>query len=146
MFHAVLRTASPSSRRFLVSGTSSISLRIPLSRWFATSEDGKVPNVQEIRMPDDLGLGKVLTWYAKEGDTIKYDDVYVDIETSDFTFGMTHDEEESVTMLEIVAQVGDTVKPGGLVCKLLRSTGTGTTQEEASASLADSDKDDVEKK
>lgn len=97
-------------------------------------------------MPDDLGLGKVLTWYAKEGDTIKYDDVYVDIETSDFTFGMAHDEEESVTMLEIVAQVGDTVKSGELVCKLLRSTGTGTTQEEASASSVDSDKDDVEKK
>jgi pyruvate/2-oxoglutarate dehydrogenase complex dihydrolipoamide acyltransferase (E2) component len=72
-------------------------------------------------MPDDLGAGKVLTWYAKEGDVIKYDDVYVDIETSDFSFGMSHDEEESVTMLEIAAQVGDKVESGGLLCKLLRT-------------------------
>jgi pyruvate/2-oxoglutarate dehydrogenase complex dihydrolipoamide acyltransferase (E2) component len=118
-------------------------LRITLNRWFAT-EDGKFPNVQEIRMPDDLGLGKVLTWYAKEGDTIKYDDVYVDIETSDFAFGMSHDEEESVTMLEIVAQVGDKVESGGLLCKLLRDE--GNAQEEKSAPSADIDNDEYEKK
>ena len=99
-------------------------------------------------MPDDLAAGKVLTWYAKEGDVIKYDDVYVDIETSDFSFGMSHDEEESVTMLEIAAQVGDKVESGGLLCKLLRTTEDTTIphQDEDVAPLPDSDKDEVEKK
>ena len=141
MINSVLRTVS--SRRVILSGQSSTLLRITLNRWFAT-EDGKSPNVQEIRMPDDLGLGKVLTWYAKEGDTIKYDDVYVDIETSDFAFGMSHEEEESVTMLEIVAQVGDKVEAGSLLCKLLRDK--GNAEEENSAPSADIDKDEYEKK
>lgn len=72
--------------------------------------------VQEIRMPSDLGVGKIAQWHIAVGDIIKYDDVFVDIETPDFTFGMSHDEDESVKLIEIVAQVGDQVLAGDLVC------------------------------
>ena len=80
-------------------------------------------HTQEVKMPDDLGKGKIVSWHFEVGDIIKYDDVFVDIETSDFTFGMSHDEELSVRLLEIVAPVGKHVQGGDLVCILTRDLG-----------------------
>lgn len=97
-------------------------------------------NVQEIRMPQDLGVGKIAQWHAAVGDIIKYDDVFVDIETPDFTFGMSHDEDESVKLIEIVAQVGDKLLAGDLVCVFLRGDGNDDnskteTEEEPSSKI-----------
>jgi len=109
-------------------------LRPAVCRYLTTNDDD-LPDVQVIRMPDDLGGGKIVEWYKKEGDIIKYDDVYVDIETHDFAFGMSHDEEDPVTMLEIVAQVDEEVEGGDVLCIVLRSQGQdGKTKQEDSES------------
>lgn len=107
-----------------------------LSRFFASGKGGEDAiendendaiavqddlNLQEITMPEGLGGGRVAAWYKKEGDSVKYNDVYIDIETKDFAFGMSHDEEETVTMHTMVAQVDDKVEEGDLLCIVLRS-------------------------
>lgn len=100
-----------------------LTLKRPTALRYLTSstDDAGVQNIQEIKMPEDLGVGKIAQWYFQVGDTIKYDDVFVDIETPDFTFGMSHDEDESVILKEITAQVGDKVNAGDLVCVVLHS-------------------------
>mmetsp|Transcript_25886 Transcript_25886/g.38239 ORF Transcript_25886/g.38239 Transcript_25886/m.38239 type:complete len:157 (-) Transcript_25886:52-522(-) len=77
---------------------------------------------QDITMP--LGNGKVLQWYKQEGDVIKYDDVYVDVDTEDFSFGMAHEEEEDALLHEIVAQENDEVREGDLLCVFLKRKGS----------------------
>jgi hypothetical protein len=81
-----------------------------------------IPELTEVRMPEGLGPGTVARWYKQEGDLVKYDEVYVDIETVEFAFGMSHDEEETVVMHSIVAEVGEEVEEGEILCIVLRST------------------------
>ena len=71
-------------------------------------------------MPSDLGKGTVVKWYKNVGDVIEYDDVYVDIQTEDFIFGMSHDEEEQVTLKEIRTPVDDDLNDGDVLCTFLR--------------------------
>lgn len=72
-----------------------------------------------------LGDGKVLKWYKKEGDVVKYDEIYVDVDTEEYSFGMSHDEEEDAVLHEIVAMEDDEVREGDVLCVFLKQEGSG---------------------
>jgi hypothetical protein len=40
--------------------------------------DAGVETIQEIKMSDDLGINKIVQWHFEVGDTINYDNVFVD--------------------------------------------------------------------
>jgi pyruvate/2-oxoglutarate dehydrogenase complex dihydrolipoamide acyltransferase (E2) component len=92
-----------------------------LSRIDPMQSTDRFTEPQPIKMPTDLGQGKVLKWYKREGDVIKYDDIILDIDTEDFSFGLTHDEEDEVLIHQIVAQVDDVVKEGDVLCIVMRT-------------------------
>mmetsp|Transcript_32811 Transcript_32811/g.50197 ORF Transcript_32811/g.50197 Transcript_32811/m.50197 type:complete len:86 (+) Transcript_32811:290-547(+) len=71
-------------------------------------------------MPDmGEGGGKVLTWFKKEGDIVQKDDVLCDIETDDFSFGMSTDDLEPAIMGEILVPAGGyPVRDGTILCYL----------------------------
>jgi hypothetical protein len=78
---------------------------------------------KKVHMPAELGRGKVVKWYASVGDVIKYNDVFVDIETVDFVMGINHDDYESMIMHRISAPTLQNVAPGDILC-ILRREGT----------------------
>lgn len=80
----------------------------------------------KVRMPDvgeDAG-GIIETWYKKEGDIIKQDDVICDVRTEMFTFGMiTDDDFDSIMGKILVPERTKPIKPGTVICTTFNAEG-----------------------
>ena len=75
-----------------------------------------------IELPDlGGGKGKVLKWYKKEGDVVRFDDTICDIQTELFTFGMDVEDENEGIMEEILVKEGEDawLQPGTPICTIL---------------------------
>lgn len=72
-------------------------------------------------MPDmGLGEGRILKWYKKEGDVVRWEDLLCDIETPQFSYGMETEDEEDAIMGEILVEApSGKIKENELICYLL---------------------------
>ncbi|EED95389.1 THAPSDRAFT_261476 [Thalassiosira pseudonana CCMP1335] len=68
--------------------------------------------------------GIIETWYKKEGDIIKQDDVICDVRTEMFTFGMiTDDDFDSIMGKILVPERTKPIKPGTVICTTFNAEG-----------------------
>mmetsp|Transcript_17558 Transcript_17558/g.31723 ORF Transcript_17558/g.31723 Transcript_17558/m.31723 type:complete len:195 (+) Transcript_17558:43-627(+) len=90
----------------------------------------------KITMPDmGESTAKVVKWYKNEGDLVQRNDVLCDIETEDFTFGLTIDDEEDGIMGTIVvpADSETNVDDGDLLCIVLHRGDPDETKQDENA-------------
>eukprot|EP00521_Asterionellopsis_glacialis_P017739 CAMPEP_0195298224 /NCGR_PEP_ID=MMETSP0707-20130614/23022_1 /TAXON_ID=33640 /ORGANISM="Asterionellopsis glacialis, Strain CCMP134" /LENGTH=231 /DNA_ID=CAMNT_0040360249 /DNA_START=97 /DNA_END=792 /DNA_ORIENTATION=+ len=86
----------------------------------STIDRSKFTERIKIRMPDmGEGNNKIVEWYKQEGDMIATGDLLCDIETPEFTFGMTSDDECDAIMDKIFVSVGDPVRDEEVICEIL---------------------------
>ncbi|MFD2248511.1 2-oxoglutarate dehydrogenase complex dihydrolipoyllysine-residue succinyltransferase [Pontibacter ruber] len=83
----------------------------------------KVPTVGE-----SISEVTIANWLKKDGDHVTMDEVIAELESDKATFELPA---EATGTLQIVAQQGDTVEIGGLICKII--PGAGATQAQAQA-------------
>lgn len=60
--------------------------------------------------------GTIEKWYKKPGDIIRRDDILCDIQTPDFTFGMSMDDTCDAIMGDIVVEAGESTEDLSLIC------------------------------
>ncbi|TPE45004.1 2-oxoglutarate dehydrogenase complex dihydrolipoyllysine-residue succinyltransferase [Pontibacter mangrovi] len=83
----------------------------------------KVPTVGE-----SITEVTIASWLKKDGDQVEMDEVIAELESDKATFELPA---EAAGTLEIVAQEGDTVEIGGLLCRIV--PGAGATKANAQA-------------
>jgi 2-oxoglutarate dehydrogenase E2 component (dihydrolipoamide succinyltransferase) len=85
----------------------------------------KVPTVGE-----SITEVTIASWLKKDGDHVEMDEVIAELESDKATFELPA---EAAGTLEIVAQQGDTVEIGGLLCRIVPGAGTVKANAQAAA-------------
>ena len=91
--------------------------------------DMKIPAVGESITEVTVG-----TWYKKEGDQVKMDDVLCGLDSDKATFELTA---ESDGILHILAQEGDVLPIGASICTIENSSSTSTSAPPAEPATAE---------
>jgi pyruvate dehydrogenase E2 component (dihydrolipoamide acetyltransferase) len=81
------------------------------------------------RLSDSMEEGTILKWLVSEGDEVRRGQELVEIETD--KANMTYEADSDGTLVEIVAQEGDTLPIGELIARLGRAGETEQRHEEA---------------
>ncbi len=89
------------------------------------SLDIKVPSVGE-----SITEVTIANWHKKDGDSVNVDDVLCELESDKATFELNA---ESAGVLRIVAQEGETVPIGGLICRIEDGNGVASANGTAQA-------------
>ncbi|WP_026967933.1 2-oxoglutarate dehydrogenase complex dihydrolipoyllysine-residue succinyltransferase [Algoriphagus terrigena] len=92
------------------------------------SKEMKVPTVGE--SISEVTVGQ---WFKKDGDLVQLDEVLCELESDKATFEFPS---EAAGILKIVAQEGDTVEIGGLICTIEEGASQATSAPVAAASSA----------
>ena len=90
------------------------------------SKEMKVPTVGE--SISEVTVGQ---WFKKDGDLVQLDEVLCELESDKATFEFPS---EAAGILKIVAQEGDTVEIGGLICTIEEGASQATSAPVAAAS------------
>ncbi|AKD03011.1 2-oxoglutarate dehydrogenase complex dihydrolipoyllysine-residue succinyltransferase [Pontibacter korlensis] len=85
----------------------------------------KVPTVGE-----SISEVTIASWLKKDGDHVEMDEVIAELESDKATFELPA---EAAGTLQIVAQEGDTVEIGGLLCRIVPGAGTAHANAQANA-------------
>ncbi|GHA68523.1 2-oxoglutarate dehydrogenase complex dihydrolipoyllysine-residue succinyltransferase [Pontibacter akesuensis] len=85
----------------------------------------KVPTVGE-----SITEVTIASWLKNDGDHVEMDEVIAELESDKATFELPA---EAAGTLQIVAQQGDTVEIGGLLCKIVPGAGAANAQAQANA-------------
>lgn len=83
-----------------------------------TSGGGKTGEILEMKVPtvgESINEVTISTWEKKEGEVVELDQVIAEIESDKATFELTA---EASGILHIVAQEGETLEIGALICKI----------------------------
>lgn len=96
------------------------------------SKEMKVPTVGE--SISEVTVGQ---WFKKDGDTVQLDEILCELESDKATFEFPA---EAAGVLKIVAQEGDTVEIGGLICVIEEADGAAASAPAAAATAAPSTK------
>ena len=92
------------------------------------SKEMKVPTVGE--SISEVTVGQ---WFKKDGDSVQLDEILCELESDKATFEFPS---EATGILKIVAQEGDTVEIGGLICTIEEGESQATAAPAAAASAA----------
>ncbi len=88
----------------------------------------------EMRVPtvgESISEVTIANWLKKDGDFVNMDEVIAELESDKATFELPA---EATGTLQIVAQAGDTVEIGGLLCKIVAGAGAGAAKPAAQPS------------
>ncbi|GAB3826424.1 2-oxoglutarate dehydrogenase complex dihydrolipoyllysine-residue succinyltransferase [Pontibacter rugosus] len=85
----------------------------------------KVPTVGE-----SITEVTIASWLKNDGDHVEMDEVIAELESDKATFELPA---EAAGTLQIVAQEGDTVEIGGMLCKIIPGAGASNAQAQANA-------------
>ena len=102
----------------------------------AAAEPIKTGKVHEMIVPavgESITEVTVGSWIKQEGDYVALDDIIAEIESDKATFELTA---EANGILNIVAQEGDTLEIGALICKIEIMEGEPAAKETASTAVA----------
>jgi len=105
--------------------------------------------VMEMRVPtvgESITEVTISSWLKEDGDFVEMDEVIAEVDSDKATFELPA---EASGILEIVAQEGDTLEIGGLICKIKVTDAGGSSAEKASsqeASPSESESKSSEKK
>ncbi|MBD1398647.1 2-oxoglutarate dehydrogenase complex dihydrolipoyllysine-residue succinyltransferase [Pontibacter sp. JH31] len=89
----------------------------------------------EMRVPtvgESITEVTIASWLKNEGDHVEMDEVIAELESDKATFELPA---EAAGTLQIVAQQGDTVEIGGLLCRIVAGAGAGAAQPAAQPSV-----------
>ncbi|WP_417679282.1 2-oxoglutarate dehydrogenase complex dihydrolipoyllysine-residue succinyltransferase [Roseibium sp.] len=101
----------------------------------ATSKSGDLVDVVTPSAGESVTEAEVGEWSVKVGDTVKADDVLVELETDKAAQEIPAP--VAGTVVKIVAQTGDTVEPGNLLCQIDASGAAVAAPAEAEAAPAE---------
>lgn len=110
----------------------------------STSEAKTTGEVKEMKVPavgESITEVTISSWMKSDGDLVELDEVIAEIESDKATFELTA---EAQGKLEIVAQEGETLEIGALICKIevmegsLSSFSTSSSESAQSSSTASS--------
>ncbi|MHC2990385.1 2-oxoglutarate dehydrogenase [Pontibacter sp. HJ8] len=82
----------------------------------------------EMRVPtvgESITEVTIASWLKSDGDRVERDEVIAELESDKATFELPA---EAAGTLQIVAQQGDTVEIGGLLCRIVAGTGAGAAK------------------
>ncbi|WP_299991028.1 2-oxoglutarate dehydrogenase complex dihydrolipoyllysine-residue succinyltransferase [uncultured Pontibacter sp.] len=88
----------------------------------------------EMRVPtvgESITEVTIANWLKNEGDHVEMDEVIAELESDKATFELPA---EAAGTLQIVAQQGDTVEIGGLLCRIVAGAGAGASKPAAQPS------------
>ncbi|SIR47399.1 2-oxoglutarate dehydrogenase complex dihydrolipoyllysine-residue succinyltransferase [Pontibacter lucknowensis] len=88
----------------------------------------------EMRVPtvgESITEVTIASWLKNEGDHVEMDEVIAELESDKATFELPA---EAAGTLQIVAQQGDTVEIGGLLCRIVAGAGAGASKPAAQPS------------
>lgn len=109
----------------------------------SSSEGESTGEVVEMHVPtvgESINEVTIASWVKSDGDHVELDEVIAEIESDKATFELTAEAEGK---LEIIAQEGDTLEIGDLVCKIAVTEGGGSSDSETKETSED--KSDSEK-
>ncbi|PVY37157.1 2-oxoglutarate dehydrogenase complex dihydrolipoyllysine-residue succinyltransferase [Pontibacter virosus] len=89
---------------------------------------------KEMRVPtvgESITEVTIASWLKNDGDHVEMDEVIAELESDKATFELPA---EAAGTLQIVAQQGDTVEIGGLLCRIVQGAGAGAAQPAAQPS------------
>ncbi|WP_276497593.1 2-oxoglutarate dehydrogenase complex dihydrolipoyllysine-residue succinyltransferase [Pontibacter litorisediminis] len=87
----------------------------------------------EMRVPtvgESISEVTIASWLKNEGDRVEMDEVIAELESDKATFELPA---EAAGTLQIIAQQGDTVEIGGLLCKIVPGAGAAKANAQANA-------------
>ncbi|PKV62606.1 2-oxoglutarate dehydrogenase complex dihydrolipoyllysine-residue succinyltransferase [Pontibacter ramchanderi] len=89
---------------------------------------------KEMRVPtvgESITEVTIASWLKNDGDHVEMDEVIAELESDKATFELPA---EAAGTLQIVAQQGDTVEIGGLLCRIVQGAGAGAAKPAAQPS------------
>ena len=89
---------------------------------------------KEMRVPtvgESITEVTIASWLKNDGDHVEMDEVIAELESDKATFELPA---EAAGTLQIVAQQGDTVEIGGLLCRIVQGAGAGAAKPTAQPS------------
>lgn len=89
---------------------------------------------KEMRVPtvgESITEVTIASWLKNDGDHVEMDEVIAELESDKATFELPA---EAAGTLQIVAQEGDTVEIGGLLCRIVQGAGAGASKPAAQPS------------
>ena len=98
----------------------------------------------EIKIPtvgESITEVTIAEWMKADGDAVEMDEVIAELESDKATFELTA---EQAGTLQIIAQAGDTVEVGAVVCKIEANGQSGDTEETPEADVSEPDEPEEE--
>ena len=92
------------------------------------------------RLSDSMEEGTILKWLVSEGDEVERGQEIVEIETD--KANMTYESDTAGTLVEIVAQEGDTVALGEVIARIGEADEAGSSEEEPESDSAEEEEED----
>jgi len=105
---------------------------------------GGKSEIIEMRVPtvgESITEVVISSWLKADGDTVKLDEIIAEVDSDKATFELPA---EATGKLQIIAQEGDTLEVGGLICKIEVSEGSASESKTESSSKDSSEADSSE--
>ncbi|OKL38890.1 2-oxoglutarate dehydrogenase complex dihydrolipoyllysine-residue succinyltransferase [Pontibacter flavimaris] len=96
----------------------------------ATAGAGEAVEMKVPTVGESITEVTIASWLKKDGDHVEMDEVIAELESDKATFELPA---EAAGTLEIVAQQGDTVEIGGLLCRIVPGAGNVKANAQAAA-------------
>ncbi|MEQ8472113.1 MAG: 2-oxoglutarate dehydrogenase complex dihydrolipoyllysine-residue succinyltransferase [Marinoscillum sp.] len=104
-----------------------------------TQSTGEVKEMHVPTVGESINEVTISGWTKKTGDMVELDEVIAEIESDKATFELTA---EANGKLEIIAQEGETLEIGALICKIEVTEGGGSSESSGSAEPSESESQD----
>ncbi|MFC2187500.1 2-oxoglutarate dehydrogenase complex dihydrolipoyllysine-residue succinyltransferase [Fulvivirgaceae bacterium LMO-SS25] len=105
---------------------------------------GGKSEIIEMRVPtvgESITEVVISTWLKADGDTVKLDEIIAEVDSDKATFELPA---EATGKLQIIAQEGDTLEVGGLICKIEVTEDAASDSQPESSSKESSEKESAE--
>ncbi|MFZ6664717.1 2-oxoglutarate dehydrogenase complex dihydrolipoyllysine-residue succinyltransferase [Peijinzhouia sedimentorum] len=105
---------------------------------------GGKSEIIEMRVPtvgESITEVVISTWLKADGDTVKLDEIIAEVDSDKATFELPA---EATGKLQIIAQEGDTLEVGGLICKIEVTEDAASDSQPESSSKESSEKESTE--